>query len=115
MSKSTVSFTFSKRIDLMCCRMKFLIVWPEREQLIATMPMPFRKYFKTKVAVVIDCFEVFVDKPSNLAARSATWYQYKHHNTVKFLIGISPQGVITFQMVGEGVQVTNISQNIQTS
>ena len=101
-SKSTVSFTFLKWIDLMYCRMKFLIVWAEWEQLIATMPMSFRKYFKTKVAVIIDCFEVFVDKPSNIAARSATWSQYKHHNTVKFLFGISPQGVITFISNGWG-------------
>ena len=66
------------------------------------MPMSFRKYFKTKVAVIIDCFEAFVDKPLNPAARSATWSQYKHHNTVKFLIGISPQGVVTFISNGWG-------------
>ena len=55
--------------------MKFLIVWPEREQYIASIPVSFRKYFKTKVAI---------------------WSQYKHNNAVKFLIGISPQGVLTF-------------------
>ena len=76
--------------------MKFLIVWPEREQYIASIPVSFLKYFKTKVAVIIDCFEIFVNNPSNLAARSAIWSQYKHNNAVKFLIGISPQGVITF-------------------
>ena len=25
-----------------------------------------------------------------------TWSNYKHHNTVKFLIGVTPQGVISF-------------------
>ena len=34
-SKSTVSLTFLKSIDQLYCRMKFLIVWPERQQLIA--------------------------------------------------------------------------------
>ena len=38
----------------------------------------------------------FINKPSNLKAHGTTWSQYKHHNTVKFLIGISPQGVTTF-------------------
>ena len=38
----------------------------------------------------------FINKPSNLKARSTGWSQYKHHNTVKILIGISPQGVTTF-------------------
>ena len=71
-------------------------MWPGRQEIISTTPVSLRQYFKTKVAVVIDCFEIFINKPSNLKACSATWSQYKHHNTIKFLIGISPQGVITF-------------------
>jgi len=46
--------------------------------------------------VVIDCFEVFIEKPLSLLARAQTFSDYKHHNTVKFLIGIAPQGVITY-------------------
>ena len=31
-----------------------------------------------------------------------TYSQYKHHNTVKFLIGVSPQGAINFMSKGWG-------------
>jgi len=48
------------------------------------------------VAIVIDCFEVFIERPSSLEARAASWSNYKHHNTVKVLLGITPQGVISF-------------------
>ena len=58
--------------------------------------MSFRNYFETKVATIIDCFEVFTEKPTALRARAQTFSTYKHHNTVKFLIGISPQGVISY-------------------
>ena len=58
--------------------------------------MSFRKNFKTRVAIIIDCFEVFIEKPANLLARSQTFSTCKHHNTAKFLIGICPQGVISF-------------------
>lgn len=58
--------------------------------------MSFRQHFKTKVAVVIDCFEIFCNQPKNLLARAQTFSSYKHHNTVKILIGITPQGVISF-------------------
>jgi hypothetical protein len=51
------------------------------------MPMEFRKYFGVKVSIIIDCFEIFIDRPSNLLARAETWSNYKHHNTVKYLIG----------------------------
>ena len=49
-----------------------------------------------KITVIIDCFEVFIDRPSNLLARAQTFSSYKHHNTIKVLIGNSPQGTITF-------------------
>ena len=48
-----------------------------------------------KVAVIIVCFEVFIECPSSFLVRAATWSSYKHHNTVKFLIGITPQGVVS--------------------
>ena len=64
--------------------------------LIETTPMCFRELFGTHVATVIDCFEVFINRPSNLKARAQTWSSYKHHNTAKFLIGICPQGVISY-------------------
>ena len=42
-----------------------------------------------RCVVIIDCFEVFIDRPTNLLARAQTYSQYKHHNTVKYLIGIT--------------------------
>ena len=60
------------------------------------MPLCFQQAFGTKVTVVIDCFEIFIDKPTNLLARAQTFSSYKHHNTIKVLIGISPQGAISF-------------------
>ena len=58
--------------------------------------MCFQYAFGNKVTVVIDCFEVFVERPSNLLARAQTFSTYKHHNTIKVLIGITPQGNISF-------------------
>ena len=67
----------------------------------------FRKHFKTKVFVIVDCCEVFICKPANLVARATTWSQYKHHNTVRFLIGISWQGVISFISKARGGRVSD--------
>jgi len=43
-----------------------------------TMQASFRK----KVAMIIDCYEIFIPK---LSARASTWSYYKHHNKVKGL------------------------------
>ena len=55
------------------------------------MPMCFRNKFGCKITTIIDCFELFIDKPTNLTARDLTWSNYKSHNTGKYLIGITPQ------------------------
>ena len=95
-SASTVSRIFNSVIHIMYVRIKDLILWPEREQLRLTMPMEFRKNFGLRVAVIIDCFEIKIERPSSLLSRAQTWSNYKHHNTIKFLIGICPQGAVTF-------------------
>ena len=46
--------------------------------------------------MIIDCFEVFIERPTNLLARAQTFSSYKHHNTIKILIGITPQGTVSF-------------------
>ena len=40
-------------------------------------------------------------------ARAQTFSNYKHHNTVKFLIAITPQGVVSFVSKGWGGQVSD--------
>lgn len=95
-SRSTVSRIISHWLIVMDTWLKEMIYWPERDELWATMPMCFQYSFGRKITVVIDCFEVFIDKPSNLLARAQTFSSYKHHNTIKVLVGISPQGTICY-------------------
>lgn len=68
--------------------------------------MDFRKHCP-KCAVIIDCFEIFLEKPSDLLCRAQTFSSYKHHNTVKYLIGITPQGTVCFISDGWGGRVSD--------
>ena len=67
-STSCVSKTFQDIIHVMFVRLSRLILWPGREELRMFMPMVFRKYFGVKVSIIIDCYEVFIERPSNLLA-----------------------------------------------
>ncbi|KAF0699499.1 Uncharacterized protein FWK35_00035454 [Aphis craccivora] len=49
---------------------KKLIYWPDRECLRTYMPISFFNAFGNSVAVIIDCFEIGIEKPSNLKARA---------------------------------------------
>lgn len=106
-SRSTACRIFDKWIDVLYTRLDFLILWPDREDLRKTMPAVFKQNFGERVAVIIDCFEVFIHRPSSLLARAITWSNYKHHNTVKFLIGITPQGVISLISKAWGGRVSD--------
>ena len=61
-----------------------------------------------KCVIIIDSFEVFTERPTSLMARAQTWSNYKKHNTVKFLIGITPQGSVAFISKGWGGRVSSI-------
>jgi len=106
-SCSTVSRIWHKLIGILHERLEFLIEWPERHVLQSTMPMAFRQAFGCRVAVIIDCFEVFIERPSNLLARAQTWSNYKHHHTVKFLIGVAPQGYVSYISPAWGGRVSD--------
>ena len=95
-SVSTVSRVFHSWLEAMDTSLSKFVHWPCRDSLLATMPQCFRFSFGTKTTVIIDCFEIFIEKPSNLLARAQTFSSYKHHNTIKVLIGITPQGTISY-------------------
>ena len=59
------------------------------------------------MVAIIDCYEIKIEKPSNLATRGSTWSQYKQSNTVKVLIAVAPQGVTMFVFACWGGRVSD--------
>ncbi|XP_049524149.1 uncharacterized protein LOC119453503 [Dermacentor silvarum] len=106
-SEATVCRIFDKWLHCAYCRLKTQIVWPDRTALRRTMPQAFYDAFGDDVSVIIDCFELKIERPSSFLPRSETWSQYKGSNTAKFLIGIAPTGVVTFISEGWGGRTTD--------
>ena len=90
--ESTVSQYFTKWVDVLAVKYAVFIKWPDRDKLQKTMPMDLKKNFN-KCTNIIDCFEIFIERPTSLLRRAQTWSNYK---TVKYLIGITPQGSVAF-------------------
>lgn len=105
--QSTVSRYFNRWLDILYTKLSAFVSWPERQVLLKTMPMEFCKKFR-KCAIIIDCFEIFIEWPTSLTARAQTWSNYKKHNTVKYLIGITPQGSISFISKDWGGRVSHV-------
>ena len=88
-------------IPVLSAVLKPLIRWPSKEAVQANMPAVFKRKFR-KCRCVIDCTEIFIDRPTNLTARAQMWSNYKHTNTMKYLVGITPAGAISFLSQGWG-------------
>ena len=92
---TVVSNIFHRWLDVMSRELKQLIVWPDRGILHETLPECFKPNY-THTTCIIDCSEVFIERQSSLSARSETYSNYKSHNTVKFLVAVSPTGAVIF-------------------
>ena len=90
-----VSKMFHQWIDIMSREMKQFVCWPDHELIQQTLPECFNPRYR-HTTCIIDCSEVFIERPTSVLAQSQTYSNYKGHNTVKFLIAISPTGAIIF-------------------
>ena len=97
-NQSVVSRCIMKWLDLLYVKLALLILWPDRDQSVKTMPVRFRKNFKIALSLSIE-------KPTSHLSRAQTWSNYKNTirlNTCKFLIRIAPQGSVAFISKGWG-------------
>ena len=82
-------------INLMYFTLGSIPIWPSKLQIKETMPISFKELYP-KTRCIVDCTELFCQRPSSLATQSNMYSQYKSHVTYKGLIGIAPSGSITF-------------------
>ena len=73
-----------------------LIKWLPKETILEHMPQFFKENGYTRLRCIIDCTEIFLERPKSVNSQKSTWSSYKHHTTAKFLIAISPNGFVTF-------------------
>ena len=92
MTQSSKIFTIW--INYLFHELPVLFPFPSRAKIDKLMPFEFAHYPSTRI--IIDCTELFSEVSSSMRAQSQTWSEYKHHNTWKAIIGISPNGAVTF-------------------
>ena len=98
-SRSTVSTIFNTWVKILASELKCLIYNPCMEVVKKTLPKKFKKPGYCKVRHIIDCTEIFIETPSDPVIRASTWSDYKHHNTAKILVSITPNGA--FNVISE--------------
>lgn len=105
-SKSNVSKIFNKTVPLLASIFKQFITWQPAHEIQAHLPIPFRYRYR-KVQSIIDCLEIEIDISSDAEKQAQTWSQYKHCNTIKYLISATPHGLINYISPGFGGRATD--------
>ncbi|XP_068757544.1 uncharacterized protein [Montipora capricornis] len=93
---STVSSICRTWIRFMRAELESICIhWPSKEQIFHYMPPIFKKLYPSLVSI-IDCTELQMESPSSLDKKSLCYSSYKSRTTMKALIGITPNGVVSF-------------------
>lgn len=87
-SESSLSRIFCTWINFLDKKLSALIKFPTLKAVKHHMPELFRDFPNTRV--ILDCTEVRIQKPSKLKAQRQTFSPYKHYNTFKALVGVTP-------------------------
>ena len=93
-STKNVTIIYQKTIKMLANALRPLIIFHTRQEVAKTIPPQYGHY--KQLRCIIDCTEMFIQKPTDQQCPAATWSDYKHNNTVKLLVAISPQGSIAY-------------------
>lgn len=94
-STSTVSRIVITWINFMYFQLKELNFWPSEDIVQDFMPVNFAEKFPS-TRVILDATEIPIQKPSDVNSQSVTWSNYKHRNTIKAMIGVTPSGAVSY-------------------
>ena len=92
---SVSSSVFTTWVKFLSKELKWMIMWPDRVDCHRNLPDMFRNYYP-KCRIILDCTDIFIETPSDLDVAAQCWSDYKHHHTIKVLVGITPNGAVSF-------------------
>ena len=89
---SSVSKICTAWINLMYFELKKLCQMPDWDQTVTAKQFSQFPHLR----IVLDCTEIFCEKPSSLQANKEVYNNYKSHTTFKYLVGISPHPAVVY-------------------
>ena len=87
---------------------KSFFPFPKREVILKDAPPVFKECLGHDICFIIDGMEVEIQVSSNRNVQHATYSNYKHKNTAKFLVAITPDGYIAYVSKAYGGRVSDV-------
>ena len=93
-SHVTARTYFIDTTDLLSTILEEAIYFPDQEEIKENLPVGFKDFADTRV--VLYCTEIPVENSPCLQCRIKTYSHYKGRQTLKFLIDVTPSGLISY-------------------
>lgn len=97
-SVSTCSTVITATVRILADILSSVVHLPGKDEVLQNMPLQFKDY--QRVRIVLDCTEIPVSQPKCLTCALSTYSHYKKQFTCKYMIGVTPGGLICH--VGKG-------------
>uniref|UniRef100_A0A8C6U0Y4 THAP-type domain-containing protein n=1 Tax=Neogobius melanostomus TaxID=47308 RepID=A0A8C6U0Y4_9GOBI len=105
-SASLCSNIITTWIKFLGAQLRGLVIWPDKNLIRTMLPASLAEEYPN-LRCILDRGETFIDRPRGVKLQAATWSDYKKHNTLKYLVGIAPNGHISFMSKAWGGQTTD--------
>lgn len=100
-SSARVGQIFRSYTPVIANILKPFLKWPTQSDVRERLPVQFRRRF-SGVQSIIDAFKIEIQQPSDPFLQSSTWSAYKNANTFKYLISVTPDGLINLFLLDMG-------------
>ena len=87
----TASRWFQETLRILAQASKKGVTWLPKDIIQKRMPPSFRALFPT-CRCIVDCSEIFIEKPAKQKQNVLCFSNYKSHLTGKFFVAIAPSG-----------------------
>lgn len=105
-SDALCSAVITTWIKVLAKELRPLIFYPDKVETRKMLPKSMAAKYPN-LRCTIDCSETFITRPRDLNLQAATWSDYKKHNTMKYLVGIAPNGHVSFISKAWGGRATD--------
>lgn len=106
--RRTAGSYFKVSVVLIAKCIKKFLKYVKPASIKRNLPLSFRRNF-SRIGFILDCFEIQIERPSKPKKQSKSFSQYKGCNTIKYLVCVTPDGMICYISKGFGGRSSDLA------